>query len=145
MVLHVKRTEEGKKYPLPKYETEGASGFDLISVEDVTIEPGETKLIPTGLIVEIPKGYEMQIRPRSGLSYKTGLILPNSPGTIDSDYRGEIKVILRNTGTYKELITKGMRIAQAVVCESYKAILIEAEDLSISKRGDKGFGSTGTK
>lgn len=130
----------------PSYQSIGAAGADLrASLEEgsMTILPGERKLVPTGLSVEIPLGYEWQIRPRSGLSLKTGLLVPNSPGTIDSDYRGEVKVILGNFGEGPIVINHGDRIAQAVLCKFERADFIEVSKLSDSSRGAGGFGSTG--
>jgi dUTP pyrophosphatase len=142
---------------VPKYQTEDASGFDLHSVEDVSIAPGQTVAVGIGLSFEIPSGYELQIRPRSGLSYKTKLRVANSPGTIDADYRGEVKVILDhlNNGTMPALrglenadiikIKKGDRIAQAVLVPVYRAFLVEKEELSETQRGEGRFGSTDKK
>jgi len=128
---------------LPTYETEGAAGFDLYVAEETVSPAGKTILVRTGWAVEIPEGYEIQIRPRSGTTYKTGLIVKNSPGTIDSDYRGEIKIIIYNTGErYGHCINKGDRIAQGVLKKVPKAEIIEVEELSETKRGEGGFGST---
>jgi dUTP pyrophosphatase len=141
---------------LPFYATAGASGFDLVAIEDVIIEPGETKLIRTGLAVEVLEGFEMQVRPRSGLSLKTPLRVANAPGTVDSDYRGEVCVIMTNiadnqykaqtgtSGSIKQIIKKGDRIAQGVICPIMRADLIwTQESLSETNRGSGGFGSTG--
>jgi len=128
---------------IPAYQTEEAAGFDLHSVEDVVIAPNERKLIGTGLSMEIPKGYEIQIRPRSGLAYKHGITVLNSPGTIDSDYRGEIKVLLINHSNEDFEIKVGERIAQAVIKEVIQATFEEVEELNDTTRGTGGFGSTG--
>jgi len=128
---------------IPKYATAGASGFDLAAAEEVLLFNGTTKAIPTGLAVDIPQGFEMQIRPRSGLSLKTSLRMPNSPGTIDSDYRGEIGVILENTGSQPLTIDRGMRIAQGVIVPVGRAEIEEVDELGETARGDGGYGSTG--
>jgi len=140
--IKVKKTDESAT--IPKYAHKGDSGFDLASIEAVTISPGETKLISTGLSFSVPEGYEMQVRPRSGLSAKTKLRISNSPGTVDSNYRGEVKVIAENTGHRIIFIEKGDRIAQGVICPVYEAVFIE-ESLEDTERGSGGFGSSGTK
>ena len=136
-----------KNVDLPKYETIGSSGMDLSAnlETSINIEPGETALIPTGLSVSIPEDLEIQIRPRSGLASKKKITVLNSPGTIDSDYRGEIKVLLINHGQSIFTVEKGVRIAQMVICPIVKASLEEVEDLENTKRGEGGFGSTGAK
>ena len=136
-----------KNIKLPKYETIGSSGMDLAAniQNSIDISPGETAIIPTGISISIPLNYEVQIRPRSGLAAKNQLTVLNTPGTIDSDYRGEIKVILINHGKKKYTVEKGARIAQMVLAPVIKAKLKEVEDLEKSKRGSGGFGSTGTK
>lgn len=130
-------------FPLPEYQTEGSVGFDLQSIEDCELAPQERKLVPTGIYISIPKGFEGQIRPRSGLSISFGLTVLNTPGTIDSDYRGEIKIILYNAGLGFIYITKGDRIAQLVISPIQKVELIEVEELDKTTRGEDGFGSTG--
>lgn len=134
---------------LPNYETTEAAGADLRAClgkgEKMIIAPGERKLIPTGMSFEIPSGHEVQVRPRSGLSLKTGLMVVNSPGTIDADYRGEIKVILGNLGNKDEVIEHGDRIAQMVLCPVIQANFSISSDLSETERGSGGFGSTGSK
>lgn len=132
---------------IPEYKTPGAAGFDLVAAEDVTINAGETVTVPTGLAFEIPEGYELQIRPRSGLSLKTPLRIANSPGTIDSDYRGEVKIIVTNTGQCDDYynIYKGDRIAQGVIVPVMRAEFKEVDELSETSRGYGGFGSTGMK
>jgi dUTP pyrophosphatase len=133
--------------PLPKYETEGSSGMDLTANVNkvIEIQPGKSEIIPTGLALSIPKNYEIQIRPRSGLAAKNQISVLNTPGTIDEDYRGEIKVILINLGEKKFKIEKGLRIAQMVLCPVIKAELEEVDELDETKRGSGGFGSTGIK
>ena len=136
-----------KEVSLPKYETSGSSGMDLSANIDakINIEPGKTAIIPTGLALSIPKGFEIQIRPRSGLAAKQKISVLNTPGTIDSDYRGEIKVILINLSQESFRVEKGLRIAQMVVCPVVQAQLKEVNDLNETGRGEGGFGSTGTK
>ena len=136
-----------KDINLPKYETDGSSGMDLSANIDsnIKIEPGETSIIPTGISVSIPKNFEIQIRPRSGLAAKNQISVLNTPGTIDADYRGEIKVILINLGKKTFLIEKGARIAQMVLSPIEKAKIREVANLEKTKRGSGGFGSTGTK
>ncbi|MGL5254879.1 MAG: dUTP diphosphatase [Brevinema sp.] len=131
---------------LPAYQSEGASGADLYAMLDAAKElaEGEIFAVPTGLSVEIPKGYEMQIRARSGLGAK-GLIIPNAPGTIDSDYRGEIKVLVLNLSGKPFIIEPQMRIAQAVIAPVERAVFEEMQDLTSTQRGEGGFGSTGLK
>ena len=130
---------------LPAYETSGSSGMDLQAYisEEIILKPGERKLIPTGLSVAIPENLEIQIRPRSGLAYKKGISVVNTPGTIDSDYRGEIKVLLINLGKEDFIIKKFERIAQMVACPITKVVLSETNDLPDTIRGEGGFGSTG--
>lgn len=131
---------------LPRYATPGAAGFDLVSIEDVIIQPGDKKLIRTGLSMEIPLGYEMQVRPRSGLSLKTSLRIANSPGTVDSDFRGEVGVIAWNTSPDQPFVVcKGDRIAQGVIAPVIQASFEEVDELSDTERGAGGFGSTGIR
>ena len=132
---------------LPKYGTDGSSGIDLAAnvSENIEIKPGQTVVIPTGLAVSIPKNFEIQIRPRSGLAAKNQITVLNTPGTIDADYRGEIKVILINHGNKNFIVEKGLRVAQMVVCPIIKANLKEVETLDETHRGSGGFGSTGIK
>ena len=135
------------KVVMPKYETEGSSGLDLAAHinESVEIKPGSTAIIPTGLAVSTPKSFEIQIRPRSGLAAKNQISVLNTPGTIDADYRGELKVILINLSAKSFLVENGARIAQMVLCPVVKANLKEVKSLENTKRGSGGFGSTGTK
>ena len=128
---------------IPQYQTSQSAGFDLHSIEDIVLLPGERKLISTGLSFEIPQGYEIQIRPRSGLAYKHGISVLNSPGTIDSDYRGEIKVLLINYSDEEFEIKLGDRIAQAIIQKVIQAQFIEVDSLNNTERGNGGFGSTG--
>lgn len=133
--------------PLPAYETEGSAGMDLRAniTESITLKPLERSLVPTGLFIELPLGYEAQVRPRSGLAAKRGLTCLNSPGTIDSDYRGELKVILVNLSNETQVIEPAERIAQMVIAKHERVYLQEVEILSDTTRGAGGFGSTGTK
>ena len=136
-----------KEVSLPKYETSGSSGMDLAAYinNNVNLEPGKSEIIPTGISVAIPEGFEIQIRPRSGLAAKNKISVLNTPGTIDADYRGEIKVILINLSDKTFVIEKGFRIAQMVVCPIIQAKLEEVDELNETIRGEDGFGSTGTK
>lgn len=138
--------------PLPHYATEEAAGADIrasLPLEQrsngLTIPAGQRVLIPTGLAMEIPKGFEIQVRPRSGLSLKTNLLVVNSPGTIDSDYRGEVKIIMGNFGTEGFVVEHGERMAQLVLAPVHQAQFLKEDDLSQTERGTGGFGSTGTK
>ena len=132
---------------LPAYATEGASGMDIRAnlAEPVTLQPMDRYLVPTGLFLELPKGFEAQIRPRSGLAINTGITCLNTPGTVDSDYRGEIKVILVNLGNSAQVIRHGDRIAQMIIARSEKAELILVQQLNDSSRGEGGFGHTGVQ
>lgn len=141
-ITQIKVNKIDESANIPKYAHKGDSGFDLASTESCTISPGETKLISTGLAFSIPEGYEMQVRPRSGMSAKSKFRVANSPGTIDSNYRGEVKIIAENTGHRPIFIEKGDRIAQGVICPVYEAVFIE-EELSETVRGKNGFGSSG--
>lgn len=142
MKLKLKRFNEKAK--LPMYATKGSAGFDLETVEPFSLEPFERKLVKTGWGVELPEGYEMQIRSRSGLALKNGIIVLNAPGTIDSDYRGEIGVILMNMSKNVYYFQQGDRIAQAIIAKvKQPKEIIEVEEMSDTKRGEGGFGSTG--
>lgn len=146
ITLKVQRIDKSfEDIPLPEYQTEDSSGFDVrASVEEELVVPsGGILMVPTNLRVEIPRGYEIQVRPRSGLAAKHGIGVLNSPGTIDADYRGEIKVILFNFGGEDFVIKRGDRIAQLVIGKVYQAELIEAEELARTERGEGGFGHTG--
>ena len=139
----VRRLEHGAGLPLPAYATDGAAGMDVVSAEDVVIAPAARHAVMTGLAVAIPHGYEIQVRPRSGLALKHGITVPNTPGTIDSDYRGELKVILINLGAAPFEIRRGDRIAQLVVAPVVRGAWIEVDSLDDTARGAGGFGSTG--
>jgi len=143
--LKIRRRSGIEDLPLPRYMSEQAAGLDLLAANDeaITIGPGETRLIPTGLFVEIPAGYEGQVRARSGLALRHGLMLPNAPGTIDADYRGELHVILGNCGRVAYTIERGMRFAQLVIAPVAHVEVVEVEDLAESRRGSGGFGHTG--
>lgn len=141
----VRRLAHAADLALPGYATEGAAGFDLRAAitEPLTIPPGGRALVPTGLEVALPPGFELQIRPRSGLALRHGIVLPNSPGTIDSDYRGEIRVILLNAGEADFRLARGMRIAQAVLAPVVRLCWLEVGELAVTERAAGGFGSTG--
>ena len=132
-----------KQARIPEYQSSGASGFDLHSIEDIVLKAGSFGVVKTGLAFEIPNGYEIQVRARSGLAYKNGIGVLNSPGTIDSDYRGEVMVILFNFSKEDFCIKSGDRIAQAILSKVSMANLIISDDLEETKRGSNGFGSTG--
>ena len=144
-VVEIKRLENGADLPLPLKATDLAAGFDLHSAVDMTLKVGERALVPTGFAIALPAGFEAQIRPRSGLAFKNGLTALNSPGTIDADYRGEVKVLLINHGQEDFIIERGMRIAQVVIATVTPAQFVLVEELSDTKRGLGGFGSTGVK
>ncbi|MGE0109282.1 MAG: dUTP diphosphatase [Bdellovibrionales bacterium] len=145
--VQIKRLPHAEGLDLPSYATEHAAGMDLCAAthEDIVLNVGERKLIPTGLAIALPEGFEAQIRPRSGLALKNGLSVLNSPGTIDADYRGEVKIILANLGNEAFTVTRGMRIAQMIVAPYTQAIWDEVQDLSSTARGAGGFGSTGVE
>ncbi len=145
--VEVQVLPHGADLPLPAYATPGAAGMDLLAAvaEPITLAPGERALIPTGLAIALPPGYELQIRPRSGLALRHGILLPNSPGTIDEDYRGELQVILLNAGTAPFAVESGMRIAQAVLAPVVRARWEQVAKLDDTARGSGGFGSTGTR
>jgi dUTP pyrophosphatase len=143
----VRRLPHGEDLPLPTYQTPGSAGMDLVAAlgenEKITLETGKWGLVPTGLELHLPYGYEAQVRPRSGLAYKNGVTVLNAPGTIDADYRGEIGVLLVNHGPDPFVVTRGMRIAQLVVAPVTQVELEEREQLEATDRGAGGFGSTG--
>jgi dUTP pyrophosphatase len=144
--LKIKRiSDKFNDLPLPNYSTEGSSGMDIRAAveESQVIKKGEVSLIPTNIMVEIPEGFEIQVRPRSGLAAKYGIGVLNSPGTIDSDYRGEVKIILFNFGREDFTINRGERIAQMILSKFYKADIEETDNLNESLRGSGGFGHTG--
>jgi len=144
-ILKIKKLENSQGLALPKYETNGSAGMDLIASidEDIIIKSGEIKLIKTGIAIALEKGFEAQIRPRSGLALKNGITVLNTPGTIDSDYRGEICVILINHSKLDFIVSRGMRIAQMIIAKYEQAEIIEVENLDETIRGKSGFGSTG--
>lgn len=143
ITIALKRLPHGEGLPLPAYATEGAAGMDVVSAEDMTLAPGSRSAIATGFAIAIPPGYEVQVRPRSGLALKHGITCLNTPGTIDSDYRGEVKVILANLGDAPFVIARGDRIAQLVPAPVQRAVLDEVAALEDTLRGAGGFGSTG--
>ncbi|MBU0556087.1 MAG: dUTP diphosphatase [Alphaproteobacteria bacterium] len=143
--IAVKRLPHGEGLPLPAYATAGAAGMDVVSAEDVTLPSMARHAVATGLAIAIPEGFEVQVRPRSGLALKHGITLPNTPGTIDSDYRGELKVILVNLGAEPFEIKRGDRIAQLIVAPVQVGRMVEVEDLDETVRGAGGFGSTGVR
>jgi len=143
--IYIKRLKKNHPISLPQYMTEGSSGMDLFASleEEVILVPGERKLIPTGISVAIPEGFEGQIRPRSGLAIQKGIGLVNGPGTIDSDYRGEVGILLINFGRDPFTIHNGERIAQMVISRVFRSILVEVDDLPSTQRQEGGFGHTG--
>jgi dUTP pyrophosphatase len=147
VTIHFKRLPHGHNLELPSRQTSQAAGYDLSAAlpeqEPVMLKPMERQLIPTGFAMALPEGYEAQIRPRSGLAYKHGISVLNAPGTIDSDYRGEIKILLINWGDADFTITRGMRIAQMIIAPVAQTVLEEVDALEATQRNDGGFGSTG--
>ena len=143
--VDIKRLPHGEGLPLPAYETAGAAGMDLRAAEDMTLSPGAKALVPTGLSIALPEGYEAQVRPRSGLAVKHGVTVLNAPGTIDSDYRGEVKVPLINHGQQDFVIGRGDRIAQLVIAPVTRIAWSEVEVLDDTARGAGGFGSSGSR
>ena len=141
--VKISRDDASKRFPPPSYETSGAAGVDLRATEEVIFLPGERAIINTGIRIEIPDGFEAQVRPRSGIALKNGVTLLNTPGTIDSDYRGEIKVIMINHGSDPFTVSAGDRIAQLVFAPVTRVSWIEDDGLSGTKRGEGGFGSSG--
>lgn len=146
ITIDIKRLPHGQGLPLPAYATAHAAGMDVVSAEEVTLAPhGGRYAVATGFAIAIPEGYEVQVRPRSGLALKHGISLPNTPGTIDADYRGELKIIMINLGDAPFPIARGDRIAQLVPAPVQMASFVEVEELSETVRGEGGFGSTGVK
>ena len=143
--IRIARLPHGEGLPLPSYATPGAAGMDVVAAEDLDLLPGQRHAVATGYQVAIPHGYEIQVRPRSGLAFKHGISVPNSPGTIDSDYRGELKILLINHGSEPFAIRRGERIAQLVPAAVTLASFDEVEELCETERGAGGFGSTGVK
>lgn len=143
--VRFKRLKHGEGLDLPVYASSGAAGLDICSAEDLVIPPGERAMVDTGFAVEVPYGFEMQVRPRSGLAAKHGISVVNTPGTVDSDYRGEIKIILINHGDETFEVERGDRIAQLIVAASTRVEVREVGELSTTRRGEDGFGSTGRR
>ncbi len=143
--IKIARLPHGEGLPLPSYATPGAAGMDVVAAEDIDLAPGQRHAVATGFQVAIPHGYEIQVRPRSGLAFKHGISVPNTPGTIDSDYRGELKILLINHGSEPFAIRRGDRIAQLVPAAVTLAAFDEVENLDETHRGAGGFGSTGVK
>ncbi|NWK95097.1 dUTP diphosphatase [Sphingobium lactosutens] len=141
--IKLKRLPHGEGLPVPAYATVHAAGMDVVSAEEMVLNPGDRHPVATGFAVAIPEGYEIQVRPRSGLALKHGITLPNTPGTIDADYRGELKVLLINHGNQPFPIARGDRIAQLVVAPVQLASFAEVDSLDDTARGQGGFGSTG--
>jgi len=139
----VRRLAHGAGLPLPARATEGSAGYDVASAEDLVLAPMERRLVKTGFSFAIPAGFEMQVRPRSGLALKHGVSLPNTPATIDSDYRGELMIAMINLGAESFSISRGMRIAQLIIARVEAPAMVEVEELPVSVRGTGGFGSTG--
>ena len=145
VTIRVKRLSQGEGLALPAYATLGAAGMDVVSAEELDLLPGQRHAVATGLAIAVPDGYEVQVRPRSGLALNYGITVPNTPGTIDSDYRGELKVILINHGGDVFPIRRGDRVAQLVIAPVQRAGFIEVDDLDETTRGTGGFGSTGVQ
>lgn len=143
ITIQLKRLPHGEGLPMPAYESAGAAGMDIVTAEDFSLEPGERMAVPSGFAIAIPEGYEVQVRPRSGLAFKNGITCLNAPGTIDSDYRGEVKVILANLGSETFSALRGERIAQLVPAPVQRAVMTEVDELDDTERGSGGFGSTG--
>jgi dUTP pyrophosphatase len=145
--VRIQRLDHAGDLPLPAYETPGSAGMDVRAAVDtpLTLAPGAITLVPTGLVIEVPEGFEMQVRPRSGLAARHGITLPNSPATIDSDYRGEVCVILQNLGAEPFVVERGARIAQFVLQRLPRVAWEEARELSSTARGPGGFGHTGSR
>ena len=143
IAIRLKRLDHGAGLPLPAYATEHAAGLDVVAAEDVTLAPGARHAVATGFAIAIPEGYEVQVRPRSGLALKHGITCLNTPGTIDADYRGEVKVILANLGDSPFEVKRGERIAQLVPAAVQRARFAEVAELDDTARGSGGFGSTG--
>ncbi len=141
--IQIARLPHGQGLPLPSYATPGAAGMDVVAAEDLDLAPGQRHAVATGFRVAIPHGYEIQVRPRSGLAFKHGISVPNTPGTIDSDYRGELKILLINHGAESFAIRRGERIAQLVPAAVTLATFDEVDELCETDRGHGGFGSTG--
>ena len=146
IVLKIRRKKGCEDIPLPRYMSDAAAGLDLCAANDepIVLEPGQIRLVPTGIYIAVPEGYEGQVRPRSGLALKHGLTLVNAPGTIDSDYRGEVGLIVGNIGSDPYTIERGTRVAQLVIAPVVQAEIEVVDELPESRRGDGGFGHTGS-
>ena len=143
--IQIARLPHGEGLPLPSYATPGAAGMDVVAAENLDLSPGQRHAVATGFRIAIPEGYEIQVRPRSGLAFKHGISVPNTPGTIDSDYRGELKILLANLGDSPVTITRGMRIAQLVVAPVVRGWWVAVDTVAAdTARGSGGFGSTGS-
>lgn len=147
LAVRIRRLPHADGLPLPAYETAGAAGMDVRAAVEapLTLAPGAIALVPTGLVLEVPEGFEMQVRPRSGLAARHGVTLPNSPATIDSDYRGEVRVIVQNLGREPFVVERGARIAQMVLQRVPRVEWVEVEELTDTARGAGGFGHTGAR
>ena len=143
--VRFRRLDTNRDLPLPERATAHAAGYDVRSAEEVVLQPGEIRLVSTGLVMELPEGIECQVRPRSGLALKHGLTLPNSPGTIDPDYRGELRIIMQNLGPEPVSLRRGERVAQLVFSRFEAPTVLESDVLGDTERGEGGFGSTGTR
>lgn len=145
MKIQIQRLSHARDLPLPAYATEGSAGLDLLAAveSELELEPGARAAVPCGIAIALPHGFEAQVRPRSGLALKHGVTVLNAPGTIDSDYRGEVKAILINHGSEPFLVARGMKIAQLVIARHERAVLAETAELPATARGADGFGSTG--
>ena len=143
MKVKFKRLPHGEGLPLPAYATEGAAAMDICSAEDTIVQEGRNKMVKTGFAVAVPKGHELQVRPRSGFAFKHSITITNTPGTVDSDYRGEICILLHNLGEFSFHVAKGDRIAQLVLAPVVQADVEEVDELDETQRGAGGFGSTG--
>ena len=141
--IKLRRLPHGEGLPLPVYASSGAAGLDIVSAETLTLDPGKRAAVPTGIAIAIPQGYEVQVRPRSGLALRHGVTCLNTPGTIDADYRGEIKIILINCGDVPFVLKRGDRMAQLVPAAVQPTVIIETDELDETPRGSAGFGSTG--
>lgn len=144
LVVRFTRLESNPDLPLPERATDYAAGYDVRSAEQVTLDPGEIRLVGTGIAMELPRGLECQVRPRSGLALRHGVTLPNSPGTIDPDYRGELRIIMQNLGPEPVTLNRGERVAQLVFARFEAPQVLEHHELTKTERGERGFGSTGT-
>lgn len=146
-MIKMRRLDGNRDVPLPSYASDGASGMDVRACvrEPLVLNPGEIRLVPTGFAISVPRGYEVQVRPRSGLALKHGIGMVNAPGTIDSDYRGEVGIILVNWGKRPFTIRRGDRIAQMIITRVCRAVIEEVETLDNTKRGESGFGHSGVK